>query len=47
MVGDSREEVELLIKEAIQFHLEALREEGLEIPALSSFAGSVEISTTA
>ncbi len=42
-VGDSREEVERLIAEAIQFHLEGLRSEGLDIPAPSSFAGSIEI----
>ena len=30
-VGDSREEVEQLITEAIQFHLEGMREEGIEI----------------
>lgn len=43
-VGDSREEVEHLIQEAIQFHLEGMREEGLAIPAPSSFAGRVEVS---
>jgi predicted RNase H-like HicB family nuclease len=43
-VGDSREEVENLIQEAIQFHLEGLREEGLDIPAPASFAGRVEVS---
>jgi len=46
-VGDSREEVERLIQEAIQFHLEGLRDEGLEIPPSSSFAGSVEINRLA
>jgi len=42
-VGDSREEVEQLIAEAIQFHIEGMRDEGLEIPPPSSFAGSIEI----
>ena len=42
-VGDSREEVERLILEAIEFHLDGMREEGLSIPAPSSFAGVVEI----
>jgi predicted RNase H-like HicB family nuclease len=42
-VGDSREEVEHLIREAIEFHLEGLTAEGLEIPKPSSFAGVVEI----
>ena len=43
-VGDSREEVEHLIQEAIQFHLEGLREEGLDIPAPASFADRVEVN---
>ena len=30
-VGDSREEVEALIAEAIQFHIEGMRDEGIEI----------------
>ena len=32
VVGKSREEVEKLMTEAIPFHLEGLREAGLEIP---------------
>jgi predicted RNase H-like HicB family nuclease len=46
-VGESREEVEELIQEAIEFHLDGLREEGLPIPAPSSFAGAVEVNTAA
>ncbi len=46
-VGDSREEVEQLIHEATEFHLEGMREEGLAIPALFSFAGAIEIDTAA
>ena len=46
-VGESREEVERLIQEAIEFHLEGLREEGLPIPAPSSFAGVVEVHPAA
>jgi predicted RNase H-like HicB family nuclease len=46
-VGDSREEVESLIQEAIEFHLEGMREEGLKIPIPSSFAGVVEINSAA
>ena len=46
-VGDSREEVEQLIQEAIEFHLEGLRDEGLPIPAPASFAGAVEINIAA
>jgi predicted RNase H-like HicB family nuclease len=46
-VGDSREEVERLIQEAIEFHIEGMREEGLIIPPPSSFAGVVEIDSAA
>jgi predicted RNase H-like HicB family nuclease len=43
-VGDTREEAERLIAEAVELHLEGLREEGLAIPAPSSYAGVVEVS---
>jgi predicted RNase H-like HicB family nuclease len=43
-VGDFREEVERLIVEAIEFHLDGMRQEGLPIPAPSSFAGAIEIN---
>jgi predicted RNase H-like HicB family nuclease len=46
-VGDSREEVEQLIQEAIAFHLDGLREEGLPIPVPASFAGAVEVQMVA
>jgi predicted RNase H-like HicB family nuclease len=46
-VGDSREEVERLIQEAIEFHLEGMREEGLPIPSPSSFVGVVEVDHAA
>jgi len=46
-VGDTRDEVELLIQEAIEFHLEGLRDEGLPVPAPSSFAGVIEIDHAA
>jgi len=46
-VGDSREEVESLVREAIEFHLEGLRSEGIEVPRPSSFAGEVEIHPAA
>jgi len=46
-VGDSRAEVERLIQEAIELHIEGMREEGLAIPAPSSFAGVVEINPAA
>jgi predicted RNase H-like HicB family nuclease len=45
--GDSREEVEHLIQEAIEFHLEGLREEGLPIPVPASFAGAIQVNLAA
>lgn len=44
-VGDSRDEVERLIQEAVELHLEGMREDGISIPPPSSFAGVVEISS--
>ena len=38
-IGISREDVEVLIREAIEFHLEGLNEEGYPIPKPTSFAG--------
>ena len=46
-VGDSRTEVEHLIREAMEFHLEGLKSEGLPIPRPASFAGLVEIHAAA
>jgi predicted RNase H-like HicB family nuclease len=46
-VGDSRDEVEQLIQEAIEFHLEGMREEGIAIPPPSSFAGVVVVDAAA
>jgi predicted RNase H-like HicB family nuclease len=46
-VGDSRDKVECLIREAVEFHLEGMREEGISIPPPSSFAGVVEINSAA
>lgn len=45
--GKSREEVERLIQEAIEFHIEGMREDGLPIPSPSSFAGIVEVNPAA
>lgn len=42
--GESREEVLRLIREAIELHLEGLREEGLEVPEPSSSSEYVEVS---
>ena len=46
-VGDSRDEVERSIQEAISFHLDGLREEGLAVPSPSSFAGLVQVEPAA
>jgi predicted RNase H-like HicB family nuclease len=46
-VGDTREEAEHLIQEAVELHLEAMREDGLPIPVPSSFAGEVELNSVA
>jgi len=46
-VGDSRAEVERLIQEAIEFHLDGMREEGLPVPLPSSYAGVIEIDSAA
>jgi len=46
-VGESRLEVEGLIQEAISFHLDGLREDGLPIPPPTSFAGIVEVTPAA
>ncbi len=35
-VGESRDEVRELIREAIGLHLEALRQDGIEVPAPAS-----------
>ncbi len=41
--GETRDEILSLIREAIEFHLDGLREEGLPIPEPSSEAEVVEI----
>jgi predicted RNase H-like HicB family nuclease len=42
--GNSASEVEQLIQEAISFHLEGLREDGLEIPEPTCAVGHVELA---
>ncbi len=42
--GKTKEEVGLNIQEAIEFHLEGLRQEGYEIPQPSSYSSYVEIA---
>jgi predicted RNase H-like HicB family nuclease len=40
----TREEVVSLIREAVEFHIEALREDGQPIPEPHSFAESIEVA---
>ena len=42
--GATREEVEHNMREAIEFHLEGLEEEGLEIPPARSYSTYIELS---
>lgn len=42
-VGETVEEVRVLIHEAIEFHLEGMREEGLPIPEPTTHAEYVEV----
>jgi predicted RNase H-like HicB family nuclease len=42
-MGETVEETEKLIKEAIEFHLEGLRQEGLPVPEPTSVAEYVEV----
>ena len=42
--GESREEVVALIKEAIEFHLEGLKEDGEPIPAASTAIDVIEVA---
>jgi predicted RNase H-like HicB family nuclease len=42
-VGDTRPEAEGRIREAIAFHVEGLRQDGLEVPAPTGTTGVVSI----
>ena len=46
-VGDSKQEAERLIQEAIAFHMDGLRDEGIAIPQPASIAGVVEVDSAA
>jgi predicted RNase H-like HicB family nuclease len=46
-VGDTLEEAKAEIREAIAFHLEGMREDGLTIPKPSSWAEYVEVGEQA
>jgi predicted RNase H-like HicB family nuclease len=41
--GKTREEVEANMREAVDFHLEGMKEEGYEIPEPNSYSRYVEI----
>jgi predicted RNase H-like HicB family nuclease len=43
-VADTRDDVSRLIHEAVEFHLDALRQDGLPIPAAHSFPDMVEVA---
>lgn len=43
-VGETREEVESLIREAVELHIEGLKAEGLALPPPASWAGTLEIA---
>ena len=42
-VGDTEEEVRRLIRDAIEFHLEGMREDGLPIPPAASQVDFVDL----
>jgi predicted RNase H-like HicB family nuclease len=42
-VGETREEVLRLVREAIEFHIDGLRQDGLPVPAPSSEGDFVEV----
>jgi predicted RNase H-like HicB family nuclease len=42
--GHTREEVERNMREAIEFHLEGLRLEGMEIPKPHTYSAYIEVS---
>jgi predicted RNase H-like HicB family nuclease len=44
-VGETREEVLRLIREAIEFHIEGLRQEGSPVPPASSEGEFVEVAS--
>lgn len=41
-VGDSREEVEMLFREAVEFHIEGPLEEGLPVPQPQALAQALD-----
>lgn len=41
--GATRKQVEKVMKEAIEFHLEGMRDEGIKIPTPHSYSAVVEV----
>jgi predicted RNase H-like HicB family nuclease len=42
--GETKEEVERNIQEAIQFHIEGLREEGYVVPEPSTYSSYIDVA---
>ena len=42
--GETKEEVERNIQEAIEFHIEGLREEGYEVPEPTTYSSYIDIA---
>ena len=42
--GESRSEVERTMQEALEFHLEGLRADGISVPESDSYATTVEVA---
>jgi len=45
--GATREETERHLQEAVEFHLDGMREDGLPLPAPSAQAGQIEVALAA
>jgi predicted RNase H-like HicB family nuclease len=42
--GATQAEVEVAMREAVSFHLEGLREDGLDVPPAHSYATTIEVA---
>lgn len=43
-VGETREECEVMIREAIEFHIDGLREDGLPVPMPTTEVGEIVLA---
>ena len=41
--GETREEVEKMMRESIEFHLDGLREEGYQVPSPHTYSTYIEV----